>query len=595
MVKKRKLLFCSSLILIVIMFSGSMLTRIHATETMTNNVPQVVQSDKSEWFWPAVEVLTQTTDDSFGEDIFIDDDNNVHFVFNDDTNDLDDSGTDRDIFYMRWDFETKIWSDPETVSTESTGSSERPAIAVDNNGNVHVAWRDYSDILSSGTDIDVFYKRKTSSGSWTSSELVSTASTVNIQDVSIAVDSQGNPTIAWADATDYAGAGGDYDILYNTLTISTSTWLGMTLVSSESGGNSYAPDVFVDESGDIHFTWYDYTGYAGCGPDTDIFYKKFLISEIDWSDLAILSSESDGDSEHPSICIDNRGLIHVTWADDTNYTGVGVDPDIFYKYYDPQLSSWSMTEVISIESTSAALYTTIAVDKEGTVHVTWEDNTHYPGSGQFDYDIIYKYRNTPSDDWSALAIVSNEMTGGSYLPVIAVDGLGHIHIVWYDITNYNGAGFDYDVFYRKFVGPPEDTTLYPISPNSSLPGNITINWEESFGAENYNIYRDQSYILSTSSLTPIASVTTNTFVDDLNASGTFYYSVIAGNYISDSGLSNIESVEILSPEVQNGFFGDFNWGEIVVIAGIVGAIQIILTVSMVVLLKPGSKPTKKKK
>lgn len=51
-----------------------------------------------------------------------------------------------------------IWSPTEVVSTESTGNSYNPSLAVDTLGNVHVAWDDLTDYLESGTDEDIFYK-----------------------------------------------------------------------------------------------------------------------------------------------------------------------------------------------------------------------------------------------------------------------------------------------------------------------------------------------------------------------------------------------------------------------------------------------------
>ncbi len=47
----------------------------------------------------------------------------------------------------------------EVVSTESTGDSEFSTISVDDSGNVHIAWEDYTDYGGSGTDPDIFYKR----------------------------------------------------------------------------------------------------------------------------------------------------------------------------------------------------------------------------------------------------------------------------------------------------------------------------------------------------------------------------------------------------------------------------------------------------
>jgi len=53
------------------------------------------------------------------------------------------------------------WSNKELVSSESNQESYRGIIKVDDEGTVHVAWKDHTDFLDSGDDWDIFYKKKT--------------------------------------------------------------------------------------------------------------------------------------------------------------------------------------------------------------------------------------------------------------------------------------------------------------------------------------------------------------------------------------------------------------------------------------------------
>lgn len=46
------------------------------------------------------------------------------------------------------------------ISTESSDISNRPTIAADSSGNLHLAWRDHTNYKGSGIDRDVFYKNK---------------------------------------------------------------------------------------------------------------------------------------------------------------------------------------------------------------------------------------------------------------------------------------------------------------------------------------------------------------------------------------------------------------------------------------------------
>ena len=50
------------------------------------------------------------------------------------------------------------WTTVETVSTESSGNSNSPSLAVDSDETVHIAWHDDTHYNSSGNDLDIFYK-----------------------------------------------------------------------------------------------------------------------------------------------------------------------------------------------------------------------------------------------------------------------------------------------------------------------------------------------------------------------------------------------------------------------------------------------------
>ncbi len=103
----------------------------------------------------------------------------------------------------------------------------------------------------------------------------------------------------------------------------------------------------------------------------------------------VVSTESTADSSSPSLAVDSAGNIHTSWEDQTDYDSCGPDEDIFYKRWDASTSSWTTTEVISTNSTEASDEPSIAVDAEENVHIAWYDGTDYAGSGT-DRDIFYK-------------------------------------------------------------------------------------------------------------------------------------------------------------------------------------------------------------
>jgi len=218
------------------------------------------------------------------------------------------------------------------VSTESTGDSREPSLAVDSNGNVHVAWQDVTNYGGSGADIDIFYKRFVPGWGWTITEVVSTNSTTHSRQPSLAVDSSGNVHIAWHDWTNYTGCGTDADIFYKRYEVGVG-WTLTQVVSTESTAESYQPSLAVDSNGNVHVAWRDWTNYAGCGIDSDIFYKRYEVG-VGWTITEVVSTNSTAESYQPSLAVDSSGNVHIAWDDSTNYAGCGIDSDIFYRRYE---------------------------------------------------------------------------------------------------------------------------------------------------------------------------------------------------------------------------------------------------------------------
>ena len=210
--------------------------------------------------------------------------------------------------------------------------SNWPTIALGGAGNIYVAWNDLTVYSGSGTDKDIFYKLKNATtGIWTTTEVISTESTGGSWFPKIAVDGAWNIHVTWSDYTDYSGSGTDLDIFYKFKNATTGIWTTTEVVSTESTGESNVPTFALDGAGNIHIAWHDLTVYGGSGIDRDIFYKFKNATTGTWKTTEIVSTESTDDSMYPKIIVDGAGYIHVVWVDFTDYGGSGTDMDIFYK------------------------------------------------------------------------------------------------------------------------------------------------------------------------------------------------------------------------------------------------------------------------
>ena len=495
------------------------------------------------WWWTTAEVVsTESTGTSKYTSLAVDSVGNVHIAWYDYT-DYSGCGTDVDIFYKFWNSSSSLWSVTEVVSTESTGTSVEPSLAIDSEDNLHVTWDDTTDYNGAGTDYDIFYKSRSSGGSWGSTEVVSTESTGHSQKNSLAIDSEDNLHVVWQDTTDYNGAGFDGDIFYKSRS-SGGSWGSTEVVSTESTSGSDNCALFVDSTGDVHVSWRDSTDYNGAGTDFDVFYKVLDSSSSFWSVTNVVSTESTDGSMSSSLVVDSVGNVHIAWYDYTDYSGAGgVDTDIFYKFWDDGSSTWSVTEVISTESTSGSYYPAFAIDSADNLHLIWRDYTEYLSSGT-DPDVFYKLKDASNGVWSTTELVSSESTNTVEFVSITVDYFDNIHVSWYDLTDYLGCGTDYDIFYKKFVGPPTAPAYLTAAPGYSTDGVISLDWADVARTDAYYLYRETAYIASTTGLTPLLKLTESNYTDTLNSDDTYYYAVVAENEFGNSTLSSVADVQV---------------------------------------------------
>jgi hypothetical protein len=406
--------------------------------------------------WTTTEVVsTESIDDSEFPSLAVGSDGTIHIAWEDSTDHMG-AGADEDIFYKRYVPEVG-WTVAEVVSTESDGSSEYPSLAVGLDGTVHIAWDDYTDYEDAGTDSDIFYKRyEPDTGTWTRTQVVSTESTSGSYESSLAVGSDGTVHIAWYDSTDYGDSGTDYDVFYKSY-VPDVGWTTTHVVSTESTGNSYYPSLAVGPDGTVHIAWYDYTDYGGSGTDPDIFYRGYEPDTGTWTKIQVVSTESERGSIDPSLAVGSDGTIHIAWWDFTDYGGSGTDRDIFYKRYVPD-AGWTLTEVVSTESDGSSEFPSLAVGSDGAVHIAWQDDTDYGDSGT-DPDIFYKrfvppgLALTPDTGFASTTIVGSEFSPNSEI-TITWDGIPIPTVPSPLITDSDGS-------FTAIISVPTQTTQEP--------------------------------------------------------------------------------------------------------------------------------------
>jgi len=229
-------------------------------------------------------------------------------------------------------FNSTYWNDAESYDS---------AIALDNNGNLHVVWEDNTNGIW-GTDWEIMYISHTEATGWSN----------------VSVLSDGHNNIYWND------------------------------------DSSLNPDIAIDSSNNIHVVWNDDTD-GTWGSDEEIMYVSYT-EATGWSIPTVISDGyndifwNSGASQEPSIAIEPTDAIYVAWEDDTD--GVwGIDGEIMCTYYVGG-DGWSNVTVIS--DGASGIYwndgfsqTVSIVADLNNVHVVWEDETN--GIWDSDREIMY--------------------------------------------------------------------------------------------------------------------------------------------------------------------------------------------------------------
>jgi len=214
---------------------------------------------------------------------------------------------------------------------------------------------------------------------------------------------------------------------------------------SNSAGDSELPSVCLDSSGNPNLVWED-----NSSGNYDIYYLKWNGTE--WVDAdgsgqgSVNISNNIGSSKYSSICLDSSGKPHIAWYDYS--TG---NDEIYYLWWNG--AAWvdadgSGQGSINISTNSSgSLYPSLRLDSAGNPHIAWK-NYHVPGSN---YEIYYLWWNgaawVDADGSGQESINISSNTGYSGFPSLRLDSSGNPHIAWWDHSSGK-----YDIYYLKWNG-----------------------------------------------------------------------------------------------------------------------------------------------
>ncbi len=234
----------------------------------------------------------------------IDSDNNLHCVFQ---RAGYSSTPNSEIWYNKYTYGTG-WGTSENVSI-SYGASEYPTLAIDNDDNIYVFWKDSGEDIAN--DKMVLYRKNTVGTGWDADYTNISNTTGNgsyaTMDPSVVTDINGDIHLVWKDSEP-----GNREILYKKCT--DGVWDVNYINISNTAEASAHPIISTDYLGNLHVFWAEKIGNVYY----EIAYKKYDLELETWSDITNISNTASVESEYPNAPANINNSVSVIWTEGDN-------------------------------------------------------------------------------------------------------------------------------------------------------------------------------------------------------------------------------------------------------------------------------------
>jgi hypothetical protein len=203
------------------------------------------------------------------------------------------------------------------VNTTTTNSQRDPAIAMDADGDFVVTW---ASMNQDGQQWGVYARRYNNAGEPQSGEfLVNTYVASDQEKPAIAMDADGNFVITWES---YGQDGTSEGIYAQRFTNSGAAQGNEFMVSSHMTGIEAIPSVAMDSQGDFVVTWMSWfqDGYTW-----GVFAQRYNFLGMAQGGEFLVNNFTSNHQYYPAVAMDNDGDFVITWASkyqDGSYYGV---------------------------------------------------------------------------------------------------------------------------------------------------------------------------------------------------------------------------------------------------------------------------------
>ncbi|MFH1233895.1 MAG: carboxypeptidase regulatory-like domain-containing protein [Patescibacteria group bacterium] len=352
----------------------------------------------------------------------------------------------------------------EDMQVSASNNQNYPSVAVDNNGNVYIAWVDNRE----NGNLNMYLKKFDSNGNpvYSDKKITTQNNSSNQYAPQIVVTNDGNFVyITWQDDINDAG-----DIYLQKINSSdgSNVWSTEKKVNSDEGTNLQTlPQLAITSDNNyIYVAWQD-----NRNSNNDIYLQKFdsegnKINSGNWIGDVLINDDTSGkDQLNPKIVISpNNNNIYIVWQD-----GRGGTDDIYWQRLDPEGAkaiegNWSSGNILVNQSqTGTQSLPSAVVDTLNNIYISWTDERN---NGDI---YLQKFNSLGNRLWSLDTKINNDNNNNTTQTnsVLAINSTNNkVVIAWQDNTMGNN-----NIYFASFSSP---ITVNLGNINFNLRGDKTI-------------------------------------------------------------------------------------------------------------------------
>ena len=297
---------------------------------------------------------------------------------------------------------------------------------------------------------------------------------------SFCCDSCGNLHVVYNEIRDKINV--NYEVSYD----GGKTW-NLTYLTSDALYDQSYPKISVDSHGNIFVVFYGIDPLVHATA-TQIRYIRYDATTKSWGAVTTITSDTSFGSYNPSITIDHDNIVHVVYY--RSFKIYYIKFDGYYWSTPLMLCGPYMSERPSIEC-----------DKNNFLNVVWAG---YSSPGEPYYHIHYVYSSNHGSSFSSPTVIHLESTYVQDYPVVAVDSLGYVHVLWHGKSAaYNAVEnirysrtSDYGGHWKTITNITTDASYQQRYPSACIDKDdkLCVLWEGKYAA--YSAYFQLNYRIS---------------------------------------------------------------------------------------------------